>query len=145
MAIWTDGAARGNPGPAGAGFVIETADGSLVEEGSRYLGKRTNNQAEYEALILALEAAQPDRKTELTIYSDSELLVRQLNGEYKVKTPHIREYYSSVSRLLHGAGKVTIRHISREQNVGADALANQAIDAYGMDEPGNGETGKAAD
>jgi ribonuclease HI len=144
LVIRTDGAARGNPGPAGAGFVIETVDGSVVEEGSRYLGTKTNNQAEYEALIFALEATQPDRNTELLIYSDSELLVKQLNGEYKVKTPHIRECHIAVSRLLLDAGEVTIRHVLRDENEEADALANQAIDAYAMDESTDEETGKTA-
>lgn len=130
LVVRSDGAARGNPGPAGAGWVIETPEGSIVDEGSAYLGRMTNNQAEYEALIRALEAADVDEDTELVVYSDSELLVRQLNGEYRVKSPDLRERFVRASQRLLRAGRATVRHVRREENEAADALANQAIDAH---------------
>ncbi|MDX1622403.1 MAG: ribonuclease HI family protein [Gemmatimonadota bacterium] len=134
-----DGAARGNPGPAGAGWVVETPEGTVVEDGCAYLGERTNNQAEYEALIRALEAVDPDSETTLTVYSDSELLVRQLNGEYRVKNPGLLERHRRATRRLSRAAGWTIRHVDREENRDADALANQAIDAYALEGEASGE------
>lgn len=134
VVLRTDGAARGNPGPAGAGYVIETPSGTPIDEGHAYLGRLTNNQAEYEALLLGLEAVDPDPGTEVVVYSDSELLVRQLNGEYRVKSPGLRERYRRVRRYLERAGAFVVRHVPREENAEADALANQAIDAYALEE-----------
>lgn len=129
----TDGAARGNPGPAGAGWVIETPEGEVVDEGHAFLGVLTNNQAEYEALLRALEAAGPDERTELDVYSDSQLMVRQINGEYRVKDEGLKPLWLRASRLLDRAARATVRHVRREENAAADALANQAIDAYAME------------
>lgn len=130
LVLRTDGAARGNPGPAGAGFVIEGDDGSVVDSGWVYLGKRTNNQAEYEALIFGLEALGPGLPTHLTVYSDSELMVRQLNGQYKVKDPDLKDRFIRVSQLLLRIGSVSVEHVSRSENKHADELANQAIDEH---------------
>ncbi len=128
LVVRTDGAARGNPGPAGAGWVIETPDGEVVAEGWAYLGVLTNNQAEYDALLRALMDANPDRDTDLVIYSDSQLLVRQLTGEYRVKDEGLRPRWEAVSHTLRGAGSVSLRHVPRGENARADALANRAID-----------------
>lgn len=114
--------------------MIETPSGSPIDEGHAYLGRLTNNQAEYEALLLGLEAVDLDPGTEVVVYSDSELLVRQLNGEYRVKSPGLRERYRRARRYLESAGAFVVRHVPREENAEADALANQAIDAYALEE-----------
>ncbi|HNT29632.1 MAG TPA: ribonuclease HI family protein [bacterium] len=128
IVIHSDGGARGNPGPAGAGAVLtEQATGKTLHEISTYLGATTNNQAEYQALILALQTArtyQPDR---LTCYLDSELIVRQLNGRYRVKHPDLKPLYLKVVSLV-GTLPTQFIHIPREKNQRADALANQAMD-----------------
>lgn len=126
--IRSDGAARGNPGPAGAGWIIETDDGELIDEGWAYLGVLTNNQAEYEALLRALRSADPDHETELAIYSDSELLVRQLNGDYRVRNAGLKDRFAAVTGVLGRAGSAEVRHVRRGENARADALANRAID-----------------
>ena len=126
--IHSDGAARGNPGPAGAGAVIAAPSGEVVAEVSEYLGEMTNNQAEYRALVLALEEAQRRGATELAIFADSELLVRQVRGEYRVKNEGLRPLFERVRTLLRGIGRYTIQHVPRERNAHADALANRAID-----------------
>lgn len=128
LVIRTDGAARGNPGPAGAGWVIETGEGEVLEEGSAYLGSMTNNQAEYEALLRALASVVPDPDTELEIYSDSELLVRQLNGVYRVRDENLKDRFIAVAQALRRAGRAEVRHLPRGENARADALANRAID-----------------
>jgi ribonuclease HI len=128
LVIRTDGAARGNPGPAGAGWVVETPDGKVVDEGFAYLGVLTNNQAEYEALLRALTAAAPGPDTDLEIFSDSELLVRQLNGVYRVRDEGLKDRFIAVAQALRRAGNVEIQHVRRAENARADALANQAID-----------------
>jgi ribonuclease HI len=128
LVIRSDGAARGNPGPAGAGWVVETPDGEVVEEGFAYLGVLTNNQAEYEALLRGLTAAAPGLDTDLEIFSDSELLVRQLNGVYRVRDEGLKDRFIAVAQALRRAGNVQIQHVRRAENARADALANQAID-----------------
>jgi ribonuclease HI len=128
LVLRTDGAARGNPGPAGAGWVIETPAGDTIAEGWAYLGVLTNNQAEYEALLRALMDADPGPDADLTIYSDSQLLVRQLTGEYRVKDEGLRPRFEAVARFLRHAGSVSLRHVPRGENERADALANRAID-----------------
>lgn len=130
--IYTDGAARGNPGPAGAGVVIKSAGAS--HEFYKYLGEATNNQAEYQALIFALSEAREIIKTgqldvkKVICYSDSELLVKQLRGEYKVKNPELGQLFVQVWNLAAKFPAIEYRHIRREQNKPADKLANQAID-----------------
>lgn len=131
--IFTDGGARGNPGPAGAGAVIYNEKNEVVAEVSDYLGKTTNNVAEYEALIRALTAAKEHfggeiSKMEVEIYMDSELIVRQMQGRYKVKAPELRRRFLQVKTLLASMPQHSFTHISREQNKVADALVNAAID-----------------
>lgn len=130
--IYTDGAARGNPGPAGAGAVIKCAGAS--HEFYKYLGEATNNQAEYQALIFALQEARKVIKTgqldisKVICYSDSELLVKQLRREYKVKNPELAKLFIKVWNLASELPPVEYRHIRRERNKPADKLANHAID-----------------
>lgn len=134
ITIYTDGGARGNPGPAGAGAVILNAKGEVVAEVSDYLGKTTNNVAEYEALIRALTVAQKMfgtklSKMEVEIKMDSELIVRQMQGRYKVKAPELKPRFAQVKTLLASMPHHSFQHIPREQNKEADALVNKAIDA----------------
>lgn len=131
MILYTDGAARGNPGPAGIGVVLSAPDGTVVAELAEYLGELTNNQAEYRALIAGLEKALTMGATTIRIRADSELMVRQLNGEYKVKNEGIRPLFNQVKGLLSRLERYTINHIPRELNAHADALANKAIDDAG--------------
>lgn len=128
--IHTDGAARGNPGPAGAGWVVETRDGELVEEGCVYLGERTNNQAEYEALLHALRAIDVDTETAIEVRADSQLMVRQLNGEYRVKHADLQPRWREARAALSRANEVRVEHVRREENARADELANRAIDMH---------------
>lgn len=127
----TDGGARGNPGPAGAAFVLEGPDGRVVTRGGRYLGEATNNVAEYEALLWGLRNAVERGARPLTVYSDSELVVRQINGVYKVKNHGLKPLHTEAMRLLGQVGDARIVHVRREANSAADALANEAMDARG--------------
>ncbi len=126
--MFTDGASRGNPGEAGIGVVIEDDSGHIVKRVARYLGKATNNQAEYEALIAGLKAAYELGAEELNIRADSELMVKQMNGQYKVKSPDLQERNAEARRLVESFRSVVIEYIPREKNKDADALANEAID-----------------
>jgi ribonuclease HI len=126
----TDGGARGNPGPAGAGFVLER-DAEVVVTGGTYLGETTNNVAEYEALIWGLENALDQGVEKLTVYCDSELVVRQMAGTYRVKDAKLKPLFDRASALVSGVGAVSIEHVRREENTAADALANQAMDECG--------------
>ncbi|TLM76840.1 MAG: ribonuclease HI family protein [Actinobacteria bacterium] len=127
----TDGGARGNPGPAGAGFVIED-DGRVVCGGGRFLGETTNNVAEYSALIWGLENAAALGYAHVIVYADSELLVKQVNGAYRVKNEGLKPLFAEAMRLLRGfPGGYDVRHVRREQNKLADEMANQAMDARG--------------
>ena len=131
MILYTDGAARGNPGPAGLGVVVADSDGKTLAEVATYLGKATNNQAEYQALIAGLEKALALGATAVAIRSDSELMVRQLNGAYKVRNEGIKPLYAKAVGLLSRFAQYTIDHIPRELNSRADALANRAINSHG--------------
>jgi ribonuclease HI len=126
--LYTDGAARGNPGPAGAGAVILNPDGHVVAKIGKFLGDSTNNVAEYMGLILGLKRAKAMGIKELEVYSDSELLVRQLAGEYQVKADHLRPLHDEARALLQGFSFIQVRHIPREENAQADAMSNRAID-----------------
>jgi len=119
---------RGNPGPAGIGVRLETPDGDLVEELADAIGNATNNQAEYEALIAGLELAIDRGIKELVVFADSELIVRQVNGQYRVKDAKLQPLHARAARLLHELPDVEIRHVPREQNAEADRLVNEAID-----------------
>ena len=128
LIAYTDGAARGNPGPAGAGVYIVDQHDILVDEAIAYLGEVTNNIAEYRALLLALDKLESLQASQIIIRSDSELMVRQLNGEYRVKNEGLRPLFQEAKARLRGFDSVTIEHVRREQNKEADRLANQAID-----------------
>jgi ribonuclease HI len=128
--IYTDGASKGNPGPAGAGWIIEKRGTSLGARKGKFLGLATNNEAEYQALILALEEALALGADTIKVYMDSELLVRQLNGLYKVRSPKLVSYYEKSRELLSKFIKYAIIHINREANREADRLANYAIREY---------------
>ncbi len=132
LTIFTDGAARGNPGPAGAGAVLIGEDGAVVSELSKYLGKTTNNQAEYQALIIALEEARRVGAETLNIFSDSELLVRQMKGDYLVKNEGLKPLFKLAKEKLKNFGKHTIDYLPRERNAHADRLANRAIDDHDL-------------
>ncbi|WP_435317495.1 ribonuclease HI [Haloarchaeobius sp. TZWSO28] len=122
-----DGASRGNPGPAAIGWVIVTSDG-IVGEGSERIGNATNNQAEYDALIRVLEAARDFGYDELEIRGDSELIVKQVRGEYDTNNPTLREKRVTVRELLSNFDSWTLSHVPREINERADNLANEALD-----------------
>lgn len=126
--IYVDGASRGNPGKAGAGVVIKSPDGSIVKRLKKYLDITTNNMAEYQALVIALEAAHSLRIKRIRILADSELMVKQINGEYRVKSADLRPLYEKAVSLLKEFKEAKIEHVYREENSAADALANEAID-----------------
>lgn len=128
LIIYTDGGARGNPGPAALGAVVQTAEGKLVKTYSEYLGEKTNNQAEYEALIFALRKVKIYKPKEITCFLDSELVVKQLNAEYKIKDPDLGPLFIKVWNLKLDFEKVIFNHISREKNKEADKLVNQKLD-----------------
>jgi dinuclear metal center YbgI/SA1388 family protein len=127
--LYTDGGARGNPGPAGIGARLLTAAGDLVEELADFIGTATNNVAEYQALLAGLEIALDRGVERLDVFLDSELVVRQVNGEYKVKDSGLKPLHEQACLLLSRFHDVKVRHVRREQNAEADALVNQAIDA----------------
>ncbi|MFA5876805.1 MAG: ribonuclease HI family protein [Candidatus Paceibacterota bacterium] len=131
--IYTDGGSRGNPGPSGAGAVVKDLKGKNAASISAFLGVRTNNWAEYEALILALRATVDSFGTpvphEVIVRMDSELIVRQMKGEYKVKHPVLKEQHTKVRVLIaESFPQIKFMHIPREENSEADALANEAMD-----------------
>jgi ribonuclease HI len=123
-----DGGARGNPGPAGYGVSIQDASGNPVAELSDYLGRRTNNYAEYQGLIAALRYAIQNHIKALKVVSDSELMVRQMKGIYKVRHPELRKLYEEAQQLARQLQHFEIRHALREHNQIADRLANEAMD-----------------
>ncbi|MDD5127053.1 MAG: ribonuclease HI family protein [Dehalococcoidales bacterium] len=128
--IYTDGAARGNPGPAAIGVVIKDEQNTVVAHISQRLGVTTNNQAEYRALIAGMQKAIALGAQEVEIRSDSELMVRQLTGAYRVKNAGLKPLYEQAKKLLTQFHRCTFVNIPREQNRAADALANQALDAH---------------
>ena len=130
--IHIDGAARGNPGPAAYAFIIQKEGAPALEEKGT-LGTMTNNLAEYTALVRALERARELGAERLIVHSDSELLVKQMNGEYRVKNPDLRVLYDRARELGGQFKQVVIRHVPREQNSGADRLCNEALDEANPD------------
>jgi ribonuclease HI len=126
--LMVDGAARGNPGDAGCGAAICDETGAVVKELSRYLGKTTNNVAEYEALLMGLEALIAMGKKRIRVQSDSELMVRQLNGQYRVRDPKLLMLFERARSLLRHFDRYHILHVRREANKLADQLANRGID-----------------
>lgn len=132
LRVRTDGGSRGNPGPSGIGVVIEDLQtGQILEEHHRYLGVTTNNQAEYQAVILALQRCVALGATSVEVLADSELLIRQANGEYRVKNPDLQVRFQEMRALVIKIGRVTFKHVYREANKRADALANLAMDSKG--------------
>ncbi len=127
LTIYSDGASRNNPGEAGAGVHI-MRDGKPVEGLARYLGTTTNNIAEYAAAIMGLEYAVKQGARRVRLFADSELLVKQINGQYKVKNEGLKPLHGKVKELIAKIGSVEVQYIPREQNREADALANRAID-----------------
>jgi ribonuclease HI len=127
--LFTDGGARGNPGPAAYGYVLETEDGTVLDARGETIGVATNNVAEYRALIAGLEAAIERGVTELEVVSDSELVVKQMRGEYKVKNEALRTLSLQASRLARELGQVEYTAVRREHNELADRLVNEALDA----------------
>lgn len=127
--IFTDGGARGNPGPAGIGVYV-LRNGKPVHEIKEYLGVATNNVAEYMALVRALEWVSEQSDAEVVVMKlDSELVVKQMRGEYKVKNPALKELWSAAQKLAYTLNAVSYEHVRREQNVEADRLANEAMDS----------------
>lgn len=129
--LWTDGGARGNPGPAAYGYVLEAADGTVLAAHGEAIGEATNNVAEYRALVAGLEKAAELGVEDLEVVSDSELLVNQMRGDYKVKNEALRELFLQASELAHQLGSVTYTAVRREHNELADQLVNEALDAAG--------------
>jgi len=127
LIIYVDGASRGNPGPAGVGAILTDEEG-LYQEYLEYIGEATNNVAEYRALLLALQKAQLLYPRTVKVFSDSELLVKQLRGEYQVKNPRLLQLYRKVRTFLSSFSSFQIEHVKRERNWRADELANLAID-----------------
>lgn len=130
LTFYIDGASRGNPGKAAIGVVIMNGDGHPIDEIKRYIGETTNNMAEYQALIEALTEGKRLKGREIHVFSDSELLVRQINGVYKVKDSKLLDLYKEAKRLISGFKEFKIDHIVREKNSQADSLANQALDNH---------------
>lgn len=128
LIFYIDGASQGNPGPSGIGIVVCDINGNPIENISEYIGENTNNIAEYNALIYALQEGLVRKADAITINTDSELLVKQLNGEYRVKDEQIKRLFKQAQRLLKGFKRVQINHIERDKNKGADKLATKAVD-----------------
>lgn len=143
LTIHIDGAARGNPGPAGIGVMLEAGEGPLQRAFCQYIGEATNNVAEYEAFLFALREARKLQPAVVKIRSDSELLVRQVQGRYRVRNPRLAALYAQALDLIHQLSAVncrlSIEHVARELNRQADALANRAIDDALSGVPREGE------
>ena len=129
--LYCDGASRGNPGPASTGAVLKDKSGQVLAEVSRCLGRATNNRAEYQALIDGLQEARKLGASKVNIFADSQLMIRQVLGQYKIKNQDLKELAKEVHGLLSGFTKWRAEHIPRELNSEADALANRALDAPG--------------
>jgi ribonuclease HI len=127
--VHVDGGARGNPGPAAAAAVVSDPDGQVLDEAAEVLGVATNNVAEYRGLLLGLQRAQQLGATEVDVVNDSELVAKQINGDYKVKHADMKPLHRAAIEVLDGFDRWTIRSVPRAQNAHADALVNQALDA----------------
>jgi ribonuclease HI len=128
LRLYSDGAARGNPGPSGAGAVLIEPGGQVVARLGKYLGNQTNNYAEYMGLLLGLKHAKSMGAKEIEVFADSELLIRQLGGRYQVKSPTLRPLYEEAVKLLNDFSRVKLVHVPREMNAAADEMSNRAID-----------------
>lgn len=129
VVLYVDGGARGNPGPSGIGVVITDAQGNELVRANDYIGVATNNTAEYRALLLGLERARALGAREVEIVNDSELVARQVTGQYRVKSADLRPLHAEAMRALEAFERWSIRSVLRDQNELADALVNEAIDA----------------
>jgi ribonuclease HI len=127
--VWTDGAARGNPGPAGIGVMLKTRGGQVIATDARFIGHTTNNVAEYRALLRGFELALEHGVKVLEVRADSELLIKQLLGKYRVKAEGLRPLFEQARALMGRFQSVKLLHVRREHNAEADRLANQGIDA----------------
>ncbi len=127
--LYTDGGSRGNPGPAGSGYLLLNASGSTLRAAGHFIGHATNNQAEYDALVRGLRAAREHGCRDLEVRMDSELIVRQMTGRYRVKNAGLKNLFTQAQRLVRHFESVRFVHVRRERNVEADRLANQAMDA----------------
>ncbi len=126
--VYSDGAARGNPGPAGAGAVLTDSAGNVIARLGRYLGRQTNNVAEYEGLLLGLKHARELGYREVEVRADSQLLIRQLKGEYAVRHAGLKPLHAEALRVLRSFDRFDLRHVPREENALADEMSNRAID-----------------
>jgi len=131
LRVNVDGGARGNPGPAAIAAVVQDGDGEVLEERSETIGRATSNVAEYRALLLGIERAAALGAKRLELVGDSELIVRQVNGEYKVKDEALRELHGKVREALEGFEEWSIRHVRRDDNAEADRLVNEELDRAG--------------
>jgi ribonuclease HI len=129
VVVHVDGGSRGNPGPAAAGAVIATPDGDLLDEAMEVIGHATNNVAEYRGLLLGLRRARELGATDVEVVNDSELVAKQINGQYKVKHADMRPLYLDAMKALREFDAWTVRSVPRAQNADADALVNRALDA----------------
>jgi len=129
VVVHVDGGARGNPGPAAAAAVITSPDGDVLDEAQQTLGVATNNVAEYRGLLLGLERARALGATEVEVVNDSELVAKQVNGQYKVKHPDMKPLHAQALAALQGFERWKLRSVPRAQNAAADALVNAALDA----------------
>jgi ribonuclease HI len=127
--LFTDGGARGNPGPAAYGYVIEAEDGNVIAAQGKAIGRATNNVAEYSGLVAGLRRALELQVPELEVVSDSELMVKQMRGEYRVKNEALRDLFLEATRLARRLESVEYRHVKRAHNELADKLVNEALDA----------------
>ena len=127
LSLYIDGASRGNPGPAGVGVVLCDGGNRVLWEFGKFIGETTNNVAEYTALIDGLQEALIHKVRKISVYTDSELLTRQLQGKYKVKEPHLKVLHQQALSLIRGFGRFGIHHIPRTENRRADKLANEAL------------------
>lgn len=126
--LYTDGGSRGNPGPAACAFVLENTDGSVIDTNGKFIGEETNNVAEYSGLIMGLISARHHNVSELYVVSDSELMIRQIQGVYKVKDLRLRELYNMVQNTIPLFNKIDFIAVPREQNTLADQIVNQILD-----------------
>jgi ribonuclease HI len=141
ITAWCDGGSRGNPGPSGYGVVVQDAQKQIIGELSDFLGRKTNNFAEYSGLLAALDFALTNRHPRLRVISDSELMVKQIKGQYKVNSPELRPLYEEAKRRIARLELFHIQHVLREKNQRADRLANLAMDrGMGKTSQENGRT-----
>lgn len=129
IVVHIDGGSRGNPGPAAYGVTVEDASGAPIAEFSKFLGRATNNVAEYHGLLAALEFSLQHSHHRVRILTDSELMARQIQGRYKVKSPDLKPLFERARQMIQRLENFSIQHVPREQNAEADRLANQALDA----------------